>query len=141
VMGNQILADEIPTLRRTGYLEGGIWTKPLVSHQYPQVMNGGQIDEARLLTLPATDQVKLGEVLFQYHCNDCHAAIKGYSPVAQLIRNWTPEMIRTVVEHPEKAQFFMPPWAGTPEEAEMLTKYLISIAPPHPGGMYYGTEK
>jgi hypothetical protein len=47
-------------------------------------------------------------------------------------------MIRPVVEHPEKAHFFMPPWAGTTEEAELLTKYLVSIAPPHPPGMNYG---
>jgi len=138
VTGNQILAEDIPRLRRTGYLEGGVWTKAFVSHQYPQVMNEGKIDKARLLALPATDQVKLGEVLFQYHCNDCHAATKGYSAAGQMIRGWTPEMIRTVVEHLEKAHFFMPPWAGTPEEAELLTKYLMSIAPPHPSGMYYG---
>jgi hypothetical protein len=47
-------------------------------------------------------------------------------------------MIQIVVEHPEKAQFFMPPWAGTKEEAQLLTLYLQSIAPPHPAGMYYG---
>jgi len=138
VMSNQVLADEIPLLRQTGYLEGGTWTRALVSHQYPQVMSGGKIEESRLLTLPEADQVKLGEILFQHHCNDCHAATKGFSPVSQLIRGWTPEMIRAVVEHPEQAQFFMPPWAGTREEAELLTKYLISIAPPHPSGMYYG---
>lgn len=138
VLGNQILADEIPRLRQTGYLEGGTWTKAFVSHHYPQVVTEGTIDEARLVRLPEADQIKLGEVLFQYHCNDCHAGVKGYSPVGQLIRGWTPEMIRAVVRYPEKAHFFMPPWAGTPEEAELLTKYLISIAPPHPSGMYYG---
>jgi cytochrome bd-type quinol oxidase subunit 1 len=138
VMGNQILADEIPRLRRTGYLEGGTWTKAFVSREYPQVMNDGKIEPARLLTLPDADQVKLGEVLFQYHCNDCHAATKGFSPVGQMIRGWTPEMVRTLVEMPEKAHFFMPPWAGTREEVELLTKYLINIAPPHPSGMYYG---
>ena len=29
----------------------------------------------------------------------------------------------------------MPPWCGTPEEAELLTDYLMSIAPPRPAGM------
>lgn len=138
VLGNQILADEIPRLRQIGYLEGGTWTKAFVAHRYPQVMTAGTIDEARLLKLPEADQITLGEVLFQYHCNDCHAAVRGFSPVAQMIRGWTPEMIRTVVRYPEKAHFFMPPWAGTPEEVELLTKYLIRIAPPHPSGMYYG---
>ena len=88
--------------------------------------------------MPEADQVQLGEVLFQYHCNDCHAAARGYSALAPLMRGWTAEMIRRVVEHLEKAHFFMPPWAGTPEEAELLTKYLVSIAPPPPPGMNYG---
>lgn len=138
VMGNQILPEEVPDFRREGYLEGGTWTKALVAMQYPQLMREGKIEEARLLTLPEADQVKLGQVLFQYGCNNCHAVTQGYSPVSHLIRGWTPEMIRTVVREPEKVHFFMPPWAGTREEAELLTKYLVTIAPPHPGGMYYG---
>jgi cytochrome bd-type quinol oxidase subunit 1 len=141
VMSNQILPEEIPLLRRTGYLEGGVWTKALVASQYPGVMDADKIDESRLLTLPEDDQVRLGQVLFQYHCNDCHAAKVGYSAIGQLTRGWTPEMIRTVVLQPEKAHFFMPPWAGTPEEAELLTKYLVSITPPHPSGMYYGNGR
>lgn len=138
VMGNQILPEELPDFRREGYLEGGTWTKALVATQYPQLMREGKIEEARLLTLPEADQVKLGQVLFQYGCNNCHATTQGFSPVGHLIRGWTPEMIRTVVREPEKVHFFMPPWAGTREEAELLTKYLVTIAPPHPGGMDYG---
>ena len=141
VMGNQILPEEIPKLRQTGYLEGGTWTKAFVAQQYPQVIKEGKIDKAQLLGLPETEQVKLGQVLFQYHCNDCHAAQKGYSPVGSLIRGWTPEMILDIVKQPEKVHFFMPPWAGTSEEAELLTKYLHGIAPQHPGGMRYGNEK
>jgi cytochrome d ubiquinol oxidase subunit I len=138
VLGNQILPEEIPPLRRSGYLEGGTWTKALVAARYPQVMSAGKVDAAKLLGLPESDQVHLGETLFQYHCNDCHAAADGYSALTQLTRGWTAEMIHPVVEHPEKAHFFMPPWAGTTEEAELLTKYLVSIAPPHPPGMNYG---
>ena len=29
----------------------------------------------------------------------------------------------------------MPPWAGTPEEAELLVSYLSDIAPARPEGM------
>jgi hypothetical protein len=138
VMGNQILPEEIPILRETGYLEGGVWTRAYVKRNYPQVVDSNKIDEAILLTLPDSDQRKLGEVLFQHHCNDCHAVDAGLSPIAHLIRGWTFEMIQTVVEHPEKSHFFMPPWAGTREEAILLTRYLAEIAPAHPPGMYYG---
>jgi cytochrome bd ubiquinol oxidase subunit I len=97
VMSNQILPEEIPSLRQTGYLEGGVWTKAWVAARYPQVMDAGKIKHAKLLELPLADQRKLGQVLFQYHCNDCHAAADGYSPVGHMIRGWTPAMIRTVV--------------------------------------------
>lgn len=137
VMSNQILAQEIPGLKQAGYLEGGSWTKAYVAANYPQVMQDGKVDEAKLLTLARGDRLKLGAVLFQYHCNDCHS-LSGYSGVDQLIRGWDPELIQTVVEHPEKAQFFMPPWAGTNEEAQLLAQYLSFIAPPHPAGMNYG---
>ena len=43
-----------------------------------------------------------------------------------------PDMILGTVEHLEVAHFFMPPWAGTPEEAQLLTDYLTSIRPPRP---------
>jgi len=141
VMSNQVLAEEIPTLRKTGYLEGGVWTRAYVASEYPQVMTGGSIDEAALLTLPERDQLRLGRVLFQYHCNDCHAGAQGYASVAQVIRGWTPEMVRSVVLEPEKARFNMPPWAGTPAEAELLTRYLVSIGPPQPSDLYFGNGK
>lgn len=141
VMSNQIWPEEIPHLRRSGYLEGGVWTRAWMARYYPQVMREQRIEEAQLLALPEADQRRIGEVLFQYHCNDCHAADNGYSPVGHMMRGWTPEMIRAVVLQPEKAHFFMPPWAGTAEEAEVLTRYLVSIAPPHPVGMNYGATQ
>jgi mono/diheme cytochrome c family protein len=141
VTSNQILPQEIPGLKQNGYLEGGRWTSAWVTKNYPQAVQGKTIDEDKLLTLPETDQQKIGHVLFQYHCNDCHASENGYAAVGHLIRGWTPEMIKLVVEHPEKAHFFMPPFAGTPQEAELLTKYLIGIAPAHPEGMNYGNNQ
>jgi mono/diheme cytochrome c family protein len=141
VLGNQVLAEEIPGLRRGGYLEGGVWTRAWVATHYPQVMSAGKIEEEKLLTLPAADQRKLGQVLFQYHCNDCHAADSGYSPVGHMIRGWPRARILSLVLTPEEVRFFMPPWAGTAAEAELLTEYLVSIAPAHPGGMYYGNGR
>jgi cytochrome d ubiquinol oxidase subunit I len=135
VYGNQILPEEVATLREKGYLEGGTWTSAWVRARYPTVTQSGQINEDKLLALPEPNQRELGKVLFQYHCSSCHATTEGYSAVAQLLRGWTPEMIRNLVQNPEKFHFFMPPWAGTPQEAELLTKYLVSIAPPRPGGM------
>jgi cytochrome bd-type quinol oxidase subunit 1 len=138
VISNQIYPEQIPQLRQSGYLEGGVWTRAFVASKFPFAVSGDSIDEAALLALPDPEQQALGKVLFQYHCNDCHALEVGYSPIGHLIRGWTPDMIQGVVERPEEYHFFMPPWAGTKEEAVLLTKFLAEVAPAHPSGMYYG---
>jgi len=138
VLSNQIFPDEVAGLRTNGYLEGGTWTKEYVRRHFPQVMDAadnGRINEKKLLELPPQDRIRVGEVLFQYHCNDCHAIRQGYSAVGPLVRGRTEEMNLWTVEHLERAHFFMPPWAGTHEEAQVLAAYLTSIAPPRPQGM------
>jgi hypothetical protein len=47
-------------------------------------------------------------------------------------------MILGLVENLERTQFFMPPFAGTPEEAHLLSDYLASIAMPYPAGLPAG---
>ncbi|MCI0329916.1 MAG: cytochrome ubiquinol oxidase subunit I [candidate division Zixibacteria bacterium] len=141
VLGNQVLAEEVPVLRANGYLESGSWMRAHVAARFPQAIENGKINEARLLELPKENQIELGEMLFQYSCNNCHAPKNGFSAASHLMRGWTTEMIRTCSREPEKLHFFMPPWAGTPEESELLTQYLISIAPAHPAGMYFGDER
>ena len=41
-------------------------------------------------------------------------------------------MIRSLVNDLDRTRFTMPPWAGTPEEAELLVAYLSSSAPTYP---------
>lgn len=138
VLGNQIYPEEVRPMRQQGYLESGVWTKAYVVAKHGddgRIVADGKIDERALLDLPAKDRVALGEVLFQYHCNDCHAARDGYSAAGRLLQGRPREMTRSLIEHLERAHFFMPPWAGTPEEADLITDYLESIAPARPAGM------
>ena len=142
VLGNQILAtdDEVKRLHDQGYLEGGVWTKAFVQANYHGTLIDGHIDRELLLKLPQADRVALGGLIFQYHCNDCHAIAQGYSPVGPLVQGWSPEMIRGLVQKLDQHRFTMPPWSGTPEEAELLTAYLSSIAPLKPAGMAPGVD-
>jgi hypothetical protein len=39
-----------------------------------------------------------------------------------------------VIENLSQMHFFMPPWQGTPEEADVLVKYLQQIRLPSPHG-------
>jgi cytochrome bd-type quinol oxidase subunit 1 len=138
VLGNQILPEEVPRFQKDGYLNSGLWTRAFVADNYPHVMAGGRIDNTKLLGLPPKDRESLGEVLFQYHCNDCHAAELGYSAVGPLLQGRPREMVLSSIQHLEKTQFFMPPWSGTAEEAELVTDYLMKINRPRPEGMRLG---
>jgi cytochrome bd-type quinol oxidase subunit 1 len=135
VFGNQVLTDEVDDLRRQGYLEGGTWTRAFVAHRYPQIMDGDRIDESRLVGLRQHDRITLGQLLFQYHCNDCHAAELGYSAAGRLLQGRSAERVYDLVLHLDEEHYFMPPWCGTPEEARLLTDYLMTIAPKRPEWM------
>lgn len=43
--------------------------------------------------------------------------------------------MRLAVENPEVVRVCMPPWAGTPEEAEILTRFLKEISATRPSGL------
>lgn len=135
VFSHQVLPEEVPELRRVGFLEGGTWTKAYVKERYPEVFEEDRIVESRLLELHPDDQLALGATIFQYHCNDCHAEREGYSAVGRLLQGRPPAMIQPLVENLHLVHFFMPPWSGTTEEAKLLTAYLASVAPPRPTGM------
>ena len=111
-----------------------------MARHYPQAIAHGRIDGGKLLRLPHPDRVALGEVLFQHHCNDCHATTEGYSAAGALLRGRSRDLVHVIVEHLE-AVYFMPPWCGTSEEAELMTDYLMSINPPRPAGMEVGDRE
>jgi len=138
VLSNQIFADEVPRLRQSGYLEGGTWTRAYLTQHVPQAVDAqGRVDDTALLALPAEQRREVGQLLFLYHCNDCHS-VEGYAAVSESMRGWSRPMILAVVREPHRARFFMPPFAGTAEEAELLTDYLVTIARPFPAGLLNG---
>jgi cytochrome bd-type quinol oxidase subunit 1 len=139
VLSNQITPSQAGEFRNAGYLDSGIWTKEYVRQHYPRTIVDGHVDSEKLLKLPHGDRVALGKVLFQYHCNDCHAMREGYSAVGPLLQGRKRELVRSAVQHLESV-FFMPPWCGTPQEIELITDYLMTINPPRPAGMLLGFE-
>jgi len=135
VFGNGIFPKETTRLRNGGYLQGGTWTSQYVKVNYPQVIVDGRIDDSRLRALDHDSKVDLGAVIFQYHCNDCHAPAVGYSAVGPLIQGWSSQMLADLVDHLHVKRFTMPPWCGSEAERDLLVAYLQSIAPPAPRGM------
>lgn len=135
VMSNQILPEQVPTLQKEGYLNGGVWTRAFVADRYPDAMIGGRIDYDKLLGLPFKDRLTLGKTIFQHHCNDCHAAGLGYSAAGLLLHGRSRETVRNLVLRLDD-NFSMPPWCGTPQEAELLADYLMTINRPRPEGIH-----
>ncbi|MFZ1932567.1 MAG: cytochrome ubiquinol oxidase subunit I [Thermoguttaceae bacterium] len=164
VLANQILPSEVAKLRSNGYLNGGTWTKAYIQHYLqtvgdrpvsrdkveksiePSKLRGGRqlahgmsvahegsIDDNRLRKLPSLDRSVLGKVLFLYHCNDCHAGRVGYSALGPLLQGRPRSVILDRIERLDDV-YFMPPWCGTDEEAEVLTDYLMTISPREPPG-------
>lgn len=138
VLGNQVLADEVPNLQKKGYLESGVWTKAYVAEHFPKAVaeddQGLYIDYDNLLKLSPRDRIGLGRVLFMHHCNDCHAAELGYSAAGLLMQGRPRSAVRDLVLKLDEANYSMPPWCGTAEEAELLTDYLMTISEPRPAG-------
>ena len=147
VLGNQLLlqpVDEVKTARENGFLDSGVWTRAYVAAKHPGFVRNYQIEgriephiDARgLYTIEnKNDRIALGALIFQYHCNDCHASQEGYSAVGPLLQGWTPDMIRSLLRDLDRRRFTMPPFSGTPEEAELLLEYLTTLVRPRPSGM------
>jgi cytochrome bd ubiquinol oxidase subunit I len=142
VLANQVLPKEVTNLRTNGYLDGGVWTKAYVKQHYLRPVGDRdvsrdkvktRIDDNLLRKLPPIDRGVLGKVLFVYHCNDCHAARAGYSALGPLLQGRPRSAILDRVKRLDDV-YFMPPWCGTDEEAEVLTDYLMTISPREPPG-------
>ena len=141
VLGNQVLAtqNDFQSLKKDGFLGGGVWTIAYVEQHYPNVVNEERhVDWDKVRRLPPVDRIRLGGAIFQHHCNDCHALKQGYSAVGPLVQGWSRPMILDLVRNLDKHRFTMPPWCGRDEEADLLADYIISIAPQRPTGMLPG---
>jgi cytochrome bd-type quinol oxidase subunit 1 len=137
VLANQILPDQVKPLQTGGYMLGGVWTKAFLAEKYSKLVtlhgDEWQFNAAELAKLPHEDRVQLGQVLFLHHCNDCHAEEVGYSAVGPLLQGRSREVILDRVKRLDDV-YFMPPWCGTDDEAELLTDYLLTISKRQPPG-------
>ena len=123
VLGNQIYASEIENGRLAGgYLESGHWTELYLRH----------IDEKRSPENEQETRIEIGRSIFLHHCNDCHAAERGYSAIAPMLIGETKESIAARVKRLNEPVISMPPWCGTDTDAELLAEYLESIRPDFP---------
>ncbi len=134
VVGDRSLAghDSDSPLKKGAVAEPQLPGGPQIAHG-TSLAHAGSIEDQRLRKLPSLDREVLGRVLFLYHCNDCHAGRVGYSALGPLLQGRPRSAILDRIKHLDEI-YFMPPWCGTDEEAEMLTDYLMRISPRQPPG-------
>ncbi len=140
--GSQYCVTDTARLRRQGVLNSSAWIRLFLAREFPELLDdNGSVRLQALKNLPHQDQARVGQAIFQYLCNDCHADRHGYSAVGYLIHGWNREMLVETIHHLHRTNFFMPPWVGTEEEAEALAAYLEAIAPKRPEGMLFELER
>ncbi len=92
-----------------------------------------------LLSLNDEDRLTLGRAVFMYHCNCCHAEKFGYSALAPLLAGRSVEEIKNLALRLNHTHYYMPPWAGTEVEAELLAEFLDTIKPSYPENVFLET--
>ncbi|MDR2755426.1 MAG: cytochrome ubiquinol oxidase subunit I [Planctomycetaceae bacterium] len=105
VLGNQIYANEVKERQTTGFLRTSYWQQ-----------------------LP-TEKVRLGGMVFMYHCNNCHATNHGLSAVGPLLYGENKEKIVETIKNLNQPNISMPPWSGTDEELDALAEFLLTVQP------------
>ncbi len=136
IWGNQVFTSDLSRLRREGFLQSGVWTRAYVQNRFPELVEDGRIVYSRFAQLPKEARLELGQALFLHHCNDCHAGIFGYNAVAPLMRGMEKKQIKELIVNLNDPYFYMPPWCGREEEAEVLAEYLATIVPPRPKDVF-----
>ena len=100
---NGVFVDEVGKLRREGILSKAKW-----------------IDRVQFKDAP------LGEKVFQAQCRMCHE-LEGYNALKPLVAHMSRQQLLAAVSHPELLKPYMPPFAGTEEEARALAGWLYEI--------------
>jgi mono/diheme cytochrome c family protein len=69
------------------------------------------------------EQLKLGAKVYRFQCSVCHT-MGGVNGLVHLGGTWTTEQKRMNIAKLQQTKPFMPPFAGTPAEAEALVQLL-----------------
>lgn len=123
VLGNQMFPQQIAQTQRRGFLTRNEWTRKGVARL--------DANDSRERDEKSRDSrgEKCGQIIFMYHCNNCHAAEVGFTAVAPMLTGLHHEEILHKIKRLNTPFLSMPTWCGTDEEAQWLADYLLTIRP------------
>ena len=119
---NSIIADDYPLLQSEGLLANSTYRMLLTEDESAGLENGSEI----------FNKVEDGKNVFFMSCSRCHG-IRGQNALLDIFEtmsdseDWDPDMIATYSLNAHDMQKFMPPFAGTVEDADNLGLYIVQM--------------
>lgn len=74
----------------------------------------------------ALTDTELGEAVFKAGCLRCHS-VDGYNAIRPLVRGWSRQTVREMLDRLDEIKPAMPPFPGTDREKEALSEFLLSL--------------
>jgi mono/diheme cytochrome c family protein len=106
VFSNMIFKDDLPTLNEQGYLQTALWVQ------------NRQIG--------SEDQLAAGRELFIQQCFACHTLNGFNNDLMAQTAHMSHKALVSYIDKIHQVRYFMPPFAGTQEEASMLASYIAT---------------
>ncbi len=123
---SNIQVDQVDAVRRDGYLNAARWPRLQLQRSVPALFDDeGRASGAAYAVLPAVDQRRVGEVIYEYQCGTCHTR-RGYNGILPRVGNTSRDLLLTMIRNMDELTHAMPPWAGERWEAEAVTDYLFT---------------
>ncbi len=106
VYSNMIYKKDLATINAEGYLQKAVWIEDRI--------------------LGPDSRVKAGEELFLQQCYACHTLGGGNNDLVPLTSHMSYKALVSYLGKIHQVRYFMPPFAGTQQEAEALAAFIAS---------------
>jgi mono/diheme cytochrome c family protein len=101
---NSILKNDVASLKENGYLQSAIWVKNK--------------------SITPENRSAAGKELFIHQCYACHTLGGSNNDLLKLTQNMSYSALTKYIGKIHKVRYFMPPFAGTNDEAKALAAYI-----------------
>lgn len=116
-------------VRKPYLIAGFLYSNQIYPSQREEIEKKGILKVAKWTGVKEIEPGKegiAGQEIFRLECGSCHAK-RGYNGLQPMIAGWSESYLDTQLQHLETLKGFMPPFMGTPEERQALTKYLSQL--------------
>lgn len=113
--------------RRPYIIHGYMYSNTILKSDLEKVQQNGLLKEARWIknqTITAETELEVGKEIFSILCLPCHSIGGPLNDIKKLSKTFTPQGLAGKIRNIHKFSSYMPPFAGTPDEADALAYYI-----------------